>query len=103
MVQESEVRDKPTFLREHQGGSRAWGWGSERMRVEDEELSRHSWATGASLPHVQRAKRVFQRHNSVSQEEGRIQTCLVSGERSYKERRNGSPNPATAEPSTVVS
>lgn len=62
MVQESEVRDKPTFLREHQGGSRAWGWVSERMRVEDEELSWHSWATGASLPHVQRARRVFQRH-----------------------------------------
>lgn len=40
---------------------------------------------------------------SVSQEEGRIQTCLVSGERSYKERCNGSLNPATAEPSTVVS
>lgn len=25
--------------------------GHERKRVEDEELSRHSWATGASLPH----------------------------------------------------
>lgn len=69
MVQESEVRDEPTFLREHQRDSRAWG-GHERKRVEDEELSRHSWATGTSLPHVQRARRVSQRHNSVSQRGG---------------------------------